>query len=446
MLKRIVVLLLFVQISYSQYAQKDAFKLCVALQSNNFLSNVEANKAIQKIMNVIGISQPPILQACDNINNAVAITYRGERYILYDPIFMQVLSENGNKYWNNMFILAHELGHHINGHPVDMALMGDFNIKSLEERREQELEADEFAGFVLAKLGASFKQASEIFQNLPEIPNENTSTHPSNSRRIEAIKKGFQRDNSSFSEPSNLKYKIVLQSEDEFYNEWDYSIQKPKENKLKNLTNPFERKKIIDDAKIPDEEKVSWVYAKIFDENSKLIESSSRLVIKQMYWENFAYEGDEFKLTYFYLFDTNIEKEILKLFPEELHDRLKIALSKRQHKIDFVFDDGYSGSFVNGTPILGIDGVNSQQLFLIHLDGIGKGEFIEKLKTENQLFLKFKSIDKSFLNTDFKLYKYLKDNNLLLEDSDYEKFFKTYQIDLKDSFKALEYKSNIDTY
>lgn len=430
MFKHLVVLLLFVQISYSQYAQKDAFKLCVALQSSNFLSNIEANKAIQKIMNVIGISQPPVLQACDNINNAVAITYRGERYILFDPIFMQVLSENGNEYWNNMFILAHELGHHINGHPVDVALRGNFDNKSLSERREQELEADEFAGFVLAKLGASFTQASEIFENLPEIPNENTSTHPSYSSRIEAIKKGFERDNPSFSETSKLKYQVYLDNEDTSSNEWDYSIQKPKENKLKDLINPFDRKKIINDSSIPDDEKVSWIYARYFDENSELADGSTRLVIKQQYFEEIGLNEKKA-----WLLNTNLEKEILKLFPEELHERVKIALTYRTHYVDYVFDDGYEGTFRTN--------VNTNSLWQIWSSSKNKRDkdlFFEKLKTQNQLFLKFKSIDKSFLLTDIKLFNYLDDNNLLLKDSDYEKLFKTYQIDLKGSKEALEFK------
>ena len=44
-----------------------------------------------------------------------------------------------------MWVLAHEIGHHINGHVLAPDL-------SIEDRRWEELEADKFAGFVLSKL------------------------------------------------------------------------------------------------------------------------------------------------------------------------------------------------------------------------------------------------------------------------------------------------------
>ena len=111
MKKLIIFFFLVVSASYSQTS--DALKLCVALQ-NNFTSNYEANNAVDKILSVIGTSQKPILQPCSNINNAVAASYKGQRYILYDKDFMESLTVGRNKYWSNMFILAHEVGHHIN--------------------------------------------------------------------------------------------------------------------------------------------------------------------------------------------------------------------------------------------------------------------------------------------------------------------------------------------
>lgn len=192
MKKLIIFFFLVVSASYSQTS--DALKLCVALQ-DNFTSNTEANNAVDKILSVIGTSQKPILQPCSNINNAVAASYKGQRYILYDKDFMESLTVGRNKYWSNMFILAHEVGHHINGHSLDIILYQNdvINPKSLSTRRSQELEADEFAGFVLAKLGATFDQTSKVLLNIPKISNDYDSTHPSTDKRIRAVKNGWER-------------------------------------------------------------------------------------------------------------------------------------------------------------------------------------------------------------------------------------------------------------
>ena len=179
MKKLFLILLLIPLVSFGQKSNDaEALKLCVALQSNNFTTDADAEDAVNKILSVIGASQKPVLQACNNINNAIAAVYKGKRYILYDRDFMNSISEGTNKYWSNMFILAHEIGHHINGHSLDIALYAFEIIDpiSLEEKRNQELEADEFAGFILAKLGASLNQTSELLSNLPKINNESYST------------------------------------------------------------------------------------------------------------------------------------------------------------------------------------------------------------------------------------------------------------------------------
>ena len=173
----------------------DALKLCALLQSNSFSSDAGAEDAVNKILSVIGTSEKPVLQACSNINNAVAVAYKGQRYILYDREFMTSLSKGVNKYWTNMFILAHEIGHHINGHSLDLLLYTNevVNPKSLEDKRKQELQADEFAGFVLGRLGSTINQMERILSNIPPISDEKYSTHPSTSKRILAVRKGFNK-------------------------------------------------------------------------------------------------------------------------------------------------------------------------------------------------------------------------------------------------------------
>ena len=95
---------------------QEAAELCVALRGNNFKRNSQVESGLDDILATIGASKRFRLQPC-NVNNASAVTILGIRYILYDIDFMNSIS-NGSS-WGNTFILAHEVGHHINGHTMD---------------------------------------------------------------------------------------------------------------------------------------------------------------------------------------------------------------------------------------------------------------------------------------------------------------------------------------
>ena len=185
-------------ISFSSFGQdyrnsKDALKLCSVLQSNNFVSDSQAEKALNRILFEIGASKRFVLQSCDNINNAVATSYKGVRYILYDRDFMYSISSGNN--WGNLFILAHEVGHHINGHSVDLVLYFKDIVepKSLASKRKQELEADEFAGFILARLGATLSQATKTINSIASNKSDTYSTHPSKSKRLNSVRIGYNK-------------------------------------------------------------------------------------------------------------------------------------------------------------------------------------------------------------------------------------------------------------
>ncbi|WP_188616342.1 hypothetical protein [Cloacibacterium rupense] len=40
------------------------------------------------------------------------------RYIVYDKPFLDEISKNVKTNWSNTMILAHEIGHHLNGHTL----------------------------------------------------------------------------------------------------------------------------------------------------------------------------------------------------------------------------------------------------------------------------------------------------------------------------------------
>ena len=65
-------------------------------------------------------------------------------------------------------------------------------LPSLNKQRQQELEADEFAGFILAKLGATMSNALS-FTNIFSDKDDTYSTHPTKYRRVAAVKKGYSK-------------------------------------------------------------------------------------------------------------------------------------------------------------------------------------------------------------------------------------------------------------
>ncbi|MBC8301295.1 MAG: tetratricopeptide repeat protein, partial [Pelagibacterales bacterium] len=197
-MKKLLFLLFFISF-YGNAQQQASFleqelgrKLCESY-TMNFSSETEADNAVQEILSTIGASNRFVVQSCDNISMAAAILVGGIRYIFYNRNFMNKINSHTN-YWSNMSILAHEIGHHINQHTVDALLNKNQHIpKSLAKQRIQELEADEFAGFVLAKLGATLTQGFEAIGLISSDKDDTYSTHPSRSKRFAAFSKGFNK-------------------------------------------------------------------------------------------------------------------------------------------------------------------------------------------------------------------------------------------------------------
>ena len=166
----------------------ESSKLCAALSGSNFYSNQNADMVLNKILSAIGASKRFILKECSGVSNASAASYKGIRYIFYNDSFMSKIAGQTND-WSNLSILAHEVGHHINGHTLDLVLYAGDIVKkvSLEESRKQELEADEFSGFVLGQLGATSAQATQVMKLIATDENDSNSTHPAKSKRLAAL-------------------------------------------------------------------------------------------------------------------------------------------------------------------------------------------------------------------------------------------------------------------
>ena len=179
----------------------DASALCKIRASsvNAFSSNLDAEKALKRILDVTGMAKRFVLYPCNGTPNAEAITFRGVRYIFYNVNWMRSVSNQSANNWSNISILAHEVGHHINGHALDWLSYetGKIGGITLSEKRKQEIEADEFSGFVMQKLGASLYQAQSAVNKFASSGDDSYSTHPSKEKRLAAIKTGYNKAKSN---------------------------------------------------------------------------------------------------------------------------------------------------------------------------------------------------------------------------------------------------------
>lgn len=145
-----------------------------------FTSEAEAQAVMNDIVNVMGLRPNFVIQAA-NVPNAAAWINNAQRYILYNPAFIQSVRASTHTDWSAISILAHEIGHHLQGHTLTRS----------GSRPATELEADEFSGFVLRKMGANLDE-SQAAMRLLASP-EGSATHPPRADRLRAIEQGWLR-------------------------------------------------------------------------------------------------------------------------------------------------------------------------------------------------------------------------------------------------------------
>ena len=276
MFKKLKYLFGAIFITYNSFSQdlqsytensKLAEELCIAFKGNSFSSETDANSALDQIISVVGVSRNFIIRSCENIPNAMAISLKGIRYIYYNTEFMNQINSK-SRYWTNMSILAHEVGHHINGHTIDVLLYANKAVEeeSLAASRSMELQADEFSGFVLAKLGANLNQASEAISKMSSEEDDTYSTHPKRSKRLKAIEKGFQRakrqenaliKSSVANEPPKVvtMTKVVEKTVTDTVKVYD-TVKVEVSEKIQTIKEPIDNSEIIEDeiSVIPEED------------------------------------------------------------------------------------------------------------------------------------------------------------------------------------------------
>ncbi|RYZ78748.1 MAG: membrane-binding protein [Proteobacteria bacterium] len=190
-----------------------------------------AKKVINGIIATLGL-KPNFEIREANVPNAAAVVLDSKRYILYNAGFMDDINDASGTYWAGISILAHEIGHHLNGHTLD----------ATGSRPNTELEADEFSGFVLNKMGASLEEAQAAMAISASL--QGSHTHPARAQRLSAIALGWKnasgqgksaprqnasrpalarRDNRApATDPSNIAFNVYFSADEQH----DYYITK----------------------------------------------------------------------------------------------------------------------------------------------------------------------------------------------------------------------------
>jgi predicted HD phosphohydrolase len=146
--------------------------------TNSFANAAQGRQLVERIIDAVGLKSNFEIQPA-NIENAAAIVYGGRRYVLYNPTFINNLVKTTGTEWAAISVLAHEIGHHLNGHTVTPG----------GSQPAQELEADEFSGYVLRKMGATLAQSQAAMKTLATA--NATYTHPAQYDRLASIEKGW---------------------------------------------------------------------------------------------------------------------------------------------------------------------------------------------------------------------------------------------------------------
>lgn len=135
---------------------------------------------VNEILSVSGLLPNFQVVETDEVGNAAAVIIDGERYLAFNGVWMAQYQNDPNAHWQLYGVMAHEVGHHLQGH----------TITGNGSRPPTELEADEYAGFTLAALGASLVEAQSLWATLPL---EGSVTHPPQYQRLAAVERGWMR-------------------------------------------------------------------------------------------------------------------------------------------------------------------------------------------------------------------------------------------------------------
>jgi hypothetical protein len=211
----VLILLLIVRTSaFAQGADKGSGDICSVLERKDepLLSRgfpglrARENQTTQQIVDEIlaysglkpGSGTPQQIEAIATSHREVhgnaeaKICGNYKQYIFYDPQYFESLGGASGTSWPQYFLFAHEVGHHLFSHSLNDA--GD--------RMQLEMNADRFAAFTLARMGAPLQ---DVLRAVDMIADErDIGQHPSRKSREAAVQEGYRNNMAQLPQDSGL--------------------------------------------------------------------------------------------------------------------------------------------------------------------------------------------------------------------------------------------------
>lgn len=143
-------------------------------------------EVVTAIISKLGFDVPINVYIAAGEDNCFAtIGEGGERLIIADQLFLNVVNNKSGTQWAAISIIAHEIGHHIAGFS-----------KTVSQSSASELDADYWSGYVLKKLGASKEASAKCIMFFGT--ESDTASHPNKHKRISAIQQGWDDASKGF--------------------------------------------------------------------------------------------------------------------------------------------------------------------------------------------------------------------------------------------------------
>ena len=149
------------------------------IASRFYKPSAKALKWLGHLTRRVGIAEDSFKLLAGTFNRKVgayAVIRKDQRFIVYDKDF--IFNEKDGVSWHSLSVLAHEIGHHVNG---DTAI----NQRS---SHSEELSADYLSGFLMYQFGASLKAALAWTHGLSKKGSE---SHPPRAQRQQAVEQGW---------------------------------------------------------------------------------------------------------------------------------------------------------------------------------------------------------------------------------------------------------------
>lgn len=142
----------------------------------------EAQSVVAEMARKSGIRNVPKVLV-GPVPNAAAAIVGNQRVIICNRDFIwELFNRTGGNKWALIAVLAHELGHHLNGDSIDQE--GSTHPK--------ERNADFASGFLMKRIGATVEDALIAIRTI--APLQATLTHPGQAERLHEIQKGYYED------------------------------------------------------------------------------------------------------------------------------------------------------------------------------------------------------------------------------------------------------------